>query len=191
LRYRREAVFANPIEGPVHGGSLSNWTLFAYAPPSLTTVPIPVLISVFVIQFYEKVGASPGLLAFFIGLARGFDVITDPCMSYLTDSCRSKFGRRRPFLATGAPIYSLALILLLSPSPSLDAQQVSLWFGCFYILFFLTSTYTSIPYDALGPELTDNEKDRSKLFFTCTMFDGFGGLAVALLPAGMLQGVNW
>jgi len=43
---------------------------------------------VYVIQFYETLGASLGLLAFFQALARAFDVITDPTMSFISDSCR-------------------------------------------------------------------------------------------------------
>ena len=181
LRERREN-YANPIEGAVHSGSLSRCTLMAYAPPSLTTVPVSTLISVYVVQFYETIGATLGLLAFFQALARAFDVITDPTMSYLTDSCRSKYGRRRPFLFTGAPMYSSCLILLLLPSPSLTPFGVSAWFGVFYLSFFLFSTYCNIPYDALAPELTDNPKDRDLLFFTCTLYDGLGGLCAAMFP---------
>ena len=181
LRERREN-YANPIEGAVHSGSLSRCTLMAYAPPSLTTVPVSTLISVYVVQFYENIGATLGLLAFFQALARAFDVITDPTMSYLTDSCRSKHGRRRPFLFTGAPIYCGCLIALLLPSPSLSAFGVSAWFGVFYLSFFLFSTYCNIPYDALAPELTDNPKDRDLLFFTCTLYDGLGGLCAAMFP---------
>jgi Na+/melibiose symporter-like transporter len=72
----------------------------------------------------------------------------------------------------GAIPYGLAFILLLSPLPSLDAAGLATWFGAFYIIFFLFNTFTNIPYDALAPELTDNEGDRQKLFFVCTMFDG-------------------
>ena len=66
-----------------------------YAMPSFSTVPLTLLISVYVIQFYEKLGAPLSMLALFQALARGFDVVTDPTMSYLTDSWRGKRGRRR------------------------------------------------------------------------------------------------
>ena len=188
LRERRDQNYANPIEGAVHSGSLSKCVLMAYAPPSLTTVPVSTLITVYVVQFYETIGATLGLLAFFQALARAFDVITDPTMSYLTDSWRSKHGRRRPFLFTGAPIYCLCLICLLLPHPELGSFGVSAWFGVFYLSFFLFSTYCNIPYDALAPELTDNPKDRDLLFFTCTLFDGFGGLCAALFPI-ILRGI--
>jgi Na+/melibiose symporter-like transporter len=51
------------------------------------------IVQVYVIQFYEKLGASLSSIALFQALARGFDVITDPSMSYLTDSFRSKRGK--------------------------------------------------------------------------------------------------
>jgi hypothetical protein len=181
LRERREN-YANDIDGAVYSGSLNKCTLMAYAPPSLTTVPVSTLITVYVVQFYETIGATLGLLAFFQALARAFDVITDPTMSYLTDSWRSKHGRRRPFLFVGAPIYCICLICLLLPQPDLSSFGMSAWFGVFYLSFFLFSTFCNIPYDALAPELTDNPKDRDLLFFTCTLFDGFGGLCAAMFP---------
>ena len=67
--------------------------------------------------------------------------------------------------------YGIAFILLLSPLPSLTTSGIATWFGAFYIIFFLCNTFTNIPYDALGPEMTDNQKDRSKIFFICTVFD--------------------
>ena len=193
----REKRYANPINGGVHDGKLDFCVKMSYAPPSLTTVPVSTLITVYVVSFYEKIGATLGLLAAFQAFARGFDVITDPTMSYITDSCRTKSsGRRRPFLITGAPVYCIMLICLLAPNPKFDSVSVSIWFGVFYIMFFLTATYCNIPYDALAPELTDNEPDRNSLFFTCTLFDAIGGLCAVTLPVmaktavGTVRG-NW
>lgn len=191
LRVRRDAHFPNPIVGPVSNGTLSKWVLFAYCPPSLTTIPLTALISVWVISFYENLGASLGMLAFFQGLGRAFDIVVDPTMSFATDSMRSKMGRRRPFLATGCVPYAVAFFCLLCPWPHLSSMGVSSWFGVFYILFFWLVSYCNIPYDALAPELTDNQKDRATLMFTCTMFDGVGGIAVACLPAGFTYLVGW
>jgi hypothetical protein len=140
LRHRRSTNFANQIEGAVHSGRLSRCVIAAYAPPSLTTVPLTLLISVYVIQFYETMGASLGLLAFFQALARAFDVITDPTMSYVSDSNRSKFGRRRVFLASGAPFYGICLLMLLFPQPGLDKVGVSIWFAATpFLPFFACS----------------------------------------------------
>ena len=62
--------------------------------------------------------------------------------------------------------YAVALILLMWPPPVLsegDGTSLSIWFGIFYILFYLFQTLTVIPYDALGPEVTDDPDDRSKV----------------------------
>lgn len=190
LRHRRESRFANTINGSVKEGRLTNSILCAYSAPSFSTVPLTVLISVYVVQFYEKLGASLALIAFFQALARGLDVVTDPMMSHVTDTWRSPKGRRRPFLMMGCLPYAIALIGLMFPYPSLRAESLSYWFGGFYILFFLFNTFTNIPYDAMAPELTDNPKDRSKLFFVCTLFDGLGALCAVIFPVGIQQAVN-
>ena len=94
-------------------------------------------------------------------------------MAYWTDSCRSKMGRRRPFLFFGAVPYGLFLIMLLYPPPSLLNNELAIWFGCCYIAYYLFNTFTNIPYDALGPEVTDDQDDRSCLFLACqvSLFD--------------------
>ena len=111
---RRRAIFA-AVVGPVTAGRLKTGFMLSYAAPSFSTVPLTMLISVYVIQFYEVLGASLSMLAFFQALARSFDVVSDPLMSYWTDSVRSKHGRRRPFLVTGCVPYGICLVMLLTP----------------------------------------------------------------------------
>ena len=106
LSKRRDEQYAH-VEGPLKSGRLSMCTYLSYAAPSLSTTPCSVLISVYLVPFYETVGARLAYIAFFIALARSFDVLTDPLMSYFTDAFRSKFGRRRPFMLTGAMLISL------------------------------------------------------------------------------------
>ena len=182
LRVRREEHFHH-VKGPVDGGKMSHCDRCSYAAPSLGTVPLTILISVYGMQFYEVVvGADLLLMAVFLALARSLDVVTDPSMSYWTDSMRTRFGRRRPFLTAGCIPYGVCLVLLLTPPRSLSTTGVSVWFGIFYILFFLCTTFTNIPYDAMGPELTDNPEDRSRLFFLCTIYDGLGSLLAVMMP---------
>ena len=61
-------------------GKMSNWLIHSYSAPSMSTVPLIALITIWVVQFYEKLGADLAMLAFYQALARGFDVITDPAM---------------------------------------------------------------------------------------------------------------
>ena len=55
-------------------GRLSS-SVFWSSPPIVLYRSPPVLISVYVVQFYEKIGASLSTVAFFQAFARGLDVI--------------------------------------------------------------------------------------------------------------------
>eukprot|EP01047_Picozoa_sp_COSAG01_P008959 COSAG01_NODE_362_length_18130_cov_34.672307_2_plen_724_part_00 len=131
------------------------------------------------------------LLGLFQALARSLDVVTDPAIAFWTDTMRSKWGRRKPFLVGGCLPYGLCIVLLMTPPVDLGPVGVSIWFGATYILYFLMWTVTVIPYDALAPELTDNPEDRSRLFLLCSIFDGIGSLVAVTLPVGLVKVVKW
>ena len=66
LRLRRIKTFANKITGPVHDGRLEFFTLFSYAMPSFGTGALTAMIGIWMIDFYERLGADLATLTFFI-----------------------------------------------------------------------------------------------------------------------------
>jgi len=162
--------------------NLSLWMKVTYSAPTLSTLPVTVLLAIYLNSFYESLGVGLAYISFYIALARSFDVVSDPAMSYITDSTRSQFGRRRPYMLLGCLPYAGLLWGLLHPPVYWLGTALPTWFGTFYILFFLSSTFTTIPYDALGPEMTDNYDDRSNLFFVSSIFDATGSLLAVLVP---------
>lgn len=159
-------------------------TKIIYCMPTVSTLPIVVLLAAFGNSLYELCGAELSMISACIAAARSMDVITDPGMSYITDAAHTRWGRRRPFMLSGAPVYGMMLIALLTP-PHGSSNYVAAWFAMTYIGFFVTNTYCNIPYDALGPELTDNYEDRSNLFFISGLFDGGGTLVACGMPTMM------
>lgn len=159
-------------------------TKIIYCMPTVSTLPIVVLLAAFGNSLYEMAGADLAMISAAIAAARSMDVITDPGMSYITDAAHTRWGRRRPFMASGCWVYAAGLVALLSP-PHGSGNLVAGWFAVTYIGFFITNTYCNIPYDALGPELTDNYEDRSNLFFISGLFDGGGTLIACGLPTMM------
>jgi GPH family glycoside/pentoside/hexuronide:cation symporter len=117
-----------------------------------------------------------------VALARCLDVLLTPYMSILSDHCRSKYGRRLPFCFIGTFFYVFFLLMVCSPPTSLTPSELTGWFGCSYIGLFLSYTFLSIPYDALGPELTDLHDDRSMLYWTSGMFEASGTIIGIVLP---------
>jgi GPH family glycoside/pentoside/hexuronide:cation symporter len=128
-------------------------------------------IFVYMSKFYADVVLVPlGYLALAIALARAFDAITDPLIGWLSDRTRTRVGRRRPYLALGAPLCGLAFFALFSPPVAFSGGATIVWFGACFLLYFVCHTIFVIPYNALGAEL------RGSLSADC----------LALLPARRL-----
>ena len=146
------------------------------------------MLTLFLNDFYEGLGMTLSQLSFYIALARSLDVVSDPGMAYITDSTRDfmgmNVGRRRPYISIGALPYAILLGFLMTPLDA-AADNIALYYGLFYILFFLSSTFTVIPYDALAPELSDTPEDRDSLFAATGLAEVLGSLLAIFVPIGM------
>eukprot|EP01064_Diplonema_japonicum_P014020 TRINITY_DN2153_c0_g3_i2.p1 TRINITY_DN2153_c0_g3~~TRINITY_DN2153_c0_g3_i2.p1 ORF type:complete len:942 (+),score=226.61 TRINITY_DN2153_c0_g3_i2:4526-7351(+) len=181
---------------------LSTQTMLAYAAPAFSLTSITMLIGIHGSVFYIGIGAHLAFYAFFIAVARSFDVVTDPIMGWASDVTDinphlreiSKYsfvralsaapeGRRRPYMSVFAFGYAVFLVLLFSPPKSLETDwKISLWFGIFYCCFYATDTAANVPYNALGPELSDETKERDKMFYMVGAFKNIGIMLAATLP---------
>ncbi len=105
-------------------------------------------------QDVNVVGGGITLVPLFIGVIMTFDnifgVIFQPTFGKLSDRCRSKLGKRRPFIVYGAPTSALlfALIPWVALSNSLPATMVCI------ILFVFSMSLWRAPAVALMPALT-------------------------------------
>ena len=105
-------------------------------------------------QEVNTVGGGITLVPLFIGIIMTFDnifgVIFQPTFGKLSDRCRSKLGKRRPFIVFGAPVSALlfAIIPWVALTNSLTATMV------FIILFVFSMSLWRAPAVALMPALT-------------------------------------
>ncbi len=99
-------------------------------------------------------GGGITLVPLFIGIIMTFDnifgVIFQPTFGKLSDRCRSKIGKRRPFIVYGAPVSALlfALIPWVAIKASLPATMICI------ILFVFSMSLWRAPAVALMPALT-------------------------------------
>ena len=99
-------------------------------------------------------GGGITLVPLFIGIIMTFDnifgVIFQPTFGKLSDRCRSKLGKRRPFIVYGAPVSALlfALIPWVAIKASLPATMICI------ILFVFSMSLWRAPAVALMPALT-------------------------------------
>jgi GPH family glycoside/pentoside/hexuronide:cation symporter len=141
---------------------------FYYYP--INTFPA-VMLSVLGMTYYvyipkiyaDEVGVNLTLLGVVILLSRVWDGLIDPVIGTYSDRTHSKWGRRKPWIAVGSIFLCVAFYFLLNPSSSLNGTQHIIWFAVLSFLFFVCWTAVTVPYEALGVELTFDYDQRTRL----------------------------
>lgn len=173
-------------------GRLPITTKLAYGAPALATTSLTFLVSVYLTDFYVALGAPLAFLNFFTAAARSLDVLTDPLMGWASDRTRGRFGRRLPYTLSGCLVYGALFAALFSPPAavissaeaghvapgSAAAGRAVTWFAVTYTAFYLADTWCNVPYEALGPELSDDYDERSRVFFVVKLFNQFGEMVL-------------
>ena len=108
--------------------------------------------------------ANLGMIAFFAVLGVLIDAFTDPLMASITDSTRSRFGRRRPYMFLSAFYTVVVFVAAFSCPRDLSGTSATVWYGIFHIAYKLADTTSMIPYEALGAELTPSVTERNSLY---------------------------
>ncbi|MCY3021600.1 MAG: MFS transporter [Planctomycetota bacterium] len=106
---------------------------------------------------------DPRVVFIILALPRLVDGVLDPILGHWSDNCRSRWGRRRPFLLVSAIIGAITASLLFWMSPQWPQvlKGVFLAFGAI-TLFTACGTY-DMSYSALGYELSEEYADRSRI----------------------------
>lgn len=163
----------------------------SYGAPSFAGAGMAIPIAIHLTIFYSDVILVPlGLIALVKALARALDALTDPLMGWLTDSTRSRWGRRRPWILFGAPAAALSFYLMFSPPESISGTNAAAWFAATYICYYLFHTIYIIPHYGLGPELTLDYNERSLLFGIREAFVVLGTLVAAVAPPLFIQSLG-
>lgn len=107
-----------------------------------------------------------GLLTF-IGLitaiGRVFDAVTDPLVGNWSDKCKSKLGRRIPFLRWSAiPLGLIFVLVFCAPVHGVSALNTVWLFVTVLAYYFLITCYCT-PYTSLLAELPHNQEEQLKL----------------------------
>lgn len=118
----------------------------------------------FVLFYYTAVLGLPGALvgaALFVGTC--FDAAVDPFIGSWSDNIRSRFGRRVPLMAVGAPLMALFMGLLFAPPAGLPTGLLAAWLVVSAVGLRSAMSLFHVPYVALGAEMADGYAERSSI----------------------------
>ena len=187
-------------EAPTEGTAskkLTNFTLASYTAPAtplaLAGLPMAVYLPV-IYADSDGFGLSLAVVGLLIALARITDVITDPIIGFVSDRLRTRWGRRKPFLLAGTPVFAFGIwFLFMPPFEFSDVTFLGWTFsnGYPYMLImiavvYLGSTIKDLPYSAWGAELSRNYNERTLVMSRKEGFTVAGSLSAAFIPAIIL-----
>jgi Na+/melibiose symporter-like transporter len=119
----------------------------------------------FVLIYYSQVlGLSPGLAGLAVGIGLIFDAITDPLVGYLSDSTRSRWGRRHPWLcASILPLGASFYFLWHPPDFVVGDTLLFAWLVVCNVSMRTALTMFLVPAYAIVAELTSQYDERTRL----------------------------
>ena len=123
----------------------------------------PAALGVFLVVLVQNLGFSPLLWGFIFFAPRAFDAVTDPIMGFISDNTRSKWGRRRQYILIGAIILGLSYVAMWQLYAENGIEFNFVYFLGMSLIFYLGLTIFSVPFVAMGYEMSDDFHERTSI----------------------------
>jgi GPH family glycoside/pentoside/hexuronide:cation symporter len=135
------------------------------------------MIATLAINIYHiGLGVSAVLMGWALALPRLWDAFSDPLIANISDNTHTRWGRRRPFILIGALSTAVFCVLIWRPPLRTSDNALLAYFLIISFLYFTAFTVFSIPYHALGLELTSDYDERTRLMSFKSIFVSLGGI---------------
>lgn len=106
------------------------------------------------------------------------DLFVDPVLGHVMDLTTTRFGRYRPWLAAGTPIFMIASFMLFMAPPGVKGLYVFVWLFVLYLgISILTLALWS-----WAASLAREYHERSRIFGILTAVGVIAGVVILLIP---------
>jgi len=123
----------------------------------------PAALGIFMVVLIQNLGFSPLLYSVIAFVPRLVDAITDPLMGFISDNTKSTWGKRRQYVFIGGIITGLSFIAMWQLY-SANGIVFNFWyFLSLSLAFYLGITIFSIPFVAMGYEMSDDFHERTRI----------------------------
>jgi GPH family glycoside/pentoside/hexuronide:cation symporter len=173
LPFGRVALYSMASLGlNILGITIGTWMLYFYVPPADSGRPAYIPAALF------------GVLMMIASL---WDAVIDPFIGHWSDTLRSRWGRRRPFLMFAAPFVLLSAILIWLPPGGSNYVVNAIYLVAIVLIYHTSYSLVGIPYDGTLPEMAPDAKARVGLSYWKYAF-GVVGVLIGSILSGILFG---
>ncbi|MEM8929494.1 MAG: MFS transporter, partial [Bacteroidota bacterium] len=123
----------------------------------------PAILAIFMVVLVQSLGFNGWLWSLLYFFPRIFDAITDPIMGYISDNTKSKHGRRKQYVLIGGILMGIAFIFMWQLYAENSLQYNFWYFFLWATIFYLGLTLFSVPYVAMGYEMSDDFHERTNI----------------------------
>jgi glycoside/pentoside/hexuronide:cation symporter, GPH family len=176
LTMKRTLLYSSASAGlNIMGISVSTWLLYFYSPPpdSGRHIFLPIT-----------------LVGILMTITSLWDAVIDPFIGHFSDTTRSRWGRRRPFILFAAPVTAILLLLIFTPPGGNSTALNALYFFIVITLFYTAFSLVGIPYDGTMPEMAQTPKDLVKLSTWKNILGILGVMVGALVAAPLFSSMG-
>jgi len=160
----------------------SNLRMIGFSLPALGLNMLVTAVFVFLPALYaEHRGMGPAAVGLVFLIAKFIDMIAAPVWGLFMDSYKTRWGRRRPWLAISAPILMLTILMVYNPPQTATTLYLFVWLTTLYIGW---DAWT-ISHTSWALELSRDYDRRSRITGLLQVLVMIGGILISLVPAIM------
>ena len=123
----------------------------------------PAALGIFMVVLVQDMGFPTWMWGILFFLPRAYDAVLDPIMGFISDNTRSKWGRRRQYVFIGAIMLGVGFIAMWQLHRADGIPYNFAYFLFWSLVFFTGLTVFSIPYVAMGYEMSDDFHERTSI----------------------------
>jgi len=181
-------LFSRPILQSIHTGGASDQgkprelngvRLAGFASLAVPIYAAQMPLTVYLPAIYaQQFGLSLAMIGTIFLAERLWGALADPLIGSLSDRTRSRFGRRRPWIATGGLVFGIAAIALFFPFVAVTP----LYLAAALFILYLGWSMIQIPYLAWSGEISGHYHERTRIVTYQTVAGSAALLLVLVLP---------
>ncbi len=123
----------------------------------------PAVLGIFMVVLVQDLGFPGWMWGLIFFLPRVFDAVTDPIMGYISDNTKSRWGRRRHYVFMGAILMGISFVVMWQLYRENGINYNFIFFMLCSFVFYLGLTLFSVPYVAMGYEMSNDFHERTNI----------------------------